>query len=436
MVCWVVLVFALGAFGTGFGEAKLFQQAKIVALDSSPGTTDYFGISIKTSGNCAIATSQANKVWPVDNKYYKYFLHIWHHNKPLDQHYFPWLRLPAPYEFSISGCTVAILRPDSDFSFTEYNQASEEFVTIKVTQGEFLGSGHDRVLFTSIAVAKDLIALGAPYVEDIGLHNVGNVYILKRNEAGDWKYASVVPPPFERAVEYLQFGMKVAFSEDGTTLVTNSRKGLFIYRRDGEKTFKNEAFFRWGGSYIGVGRAVFNEQVLDGNILYERTSHGIWTRTRFPISTTAKSALSRDAIYVANHKADTNGFNNNGAVYAYRRTSNGWDTEPTTVLTEIEPRHGEYFGTQLAVDEEGDTLLISSAYNYVRSRRGHVFVFKAPPQPWNWVCHCDLTTKPYLNCLEECRYARGAWNWSCNNQIAIDWESDQIQTLKQECNTN
>ncbi|WP_165252335.1 Ig-like domain repeat protein [Paludisphaera soli] len=259
----------------------------------------------------------------------------------------------------------------------------------------------------------DVVAVASPGAPVSGQVGVGNVAIYERT-GREWAETAVLTRPGPETAPYL-FGVQVALSDDGSTLVVggggqpSSPYTLFIYERDAaDWTFTQRVDLEYGYSSNGVQRFSRLAVSGDGDVIAVGSPNDyglptqpsvvrVLTRGVEDWSVTAELAppdagagrtfgasvaLSADGGTLAvGAERDLVQGSDAGAVYVYREAAGAWGV-PERI--DAAP-NGSNFGSWVSLSGDGATLLISGvevAPGPILEARGAAYVYEADGPGW------------------------------------------------------
>jgi hypothetical protein len=208
------------------------------------------------------------------------------------------------------------------------------------------GAASDR-FGISVAIERDVVVVGAPFMANDGVAQVGAAYVFVRDAAG-WRQQVRRAGPRDRAQDF--FGLGVAVS-GGTVLFGSPRDGqvgaglVYVAVRDGD-AWTDEGPLSIG---VGAGSAFFGTSVAVS-------------------SDTAVVGAPRESL---RHGGE-------GAVYVFHRDDHGWALQTKLVP----PDEATGFGASLVL--EGDTLLVGAPDTVIDGRiaAGKVYAFVRDGAAW------------------------------------------------------
>ena len=155
-------------------------------------------------------------------------------SSPASPYYTPTNILPSPTvgerkSLSISGEGTFVLGlPDSNkvYISTSLNLQAKELPKSNADPQQQFGRCVD------ITATGDIIAVGAPMMNNVATTNTGGVYMFKKDSSvttNKWEQIALLSPP--NSVKVNQFGKKVGFSDDDTLLAIVSNEMILVYER-------------------------------------------------------------------------------------------------------------------------------------------------------------------------------------------------------------
>ncbi|HET7921658.1 MAG TPA: hypothetical protein VFM15_02775 [Gammaproteobacteria bacterium] len=212
----------------------------------------------------------------------------------------------------------------------------------------------------SVALSDDgrVLLVGAPEtIENTvsgGLAQVGRVYVFLRGDRHfDTRPARRLDDPDPVALD--EFGARVALSENGRTALVSA-----------------------SGGDTGVAR-VFVFDSADGSLLatLESPDNGADC-----FGQSLALSATGDVALVSANCAEIAGLRWAGKVYVYARDGGGWSPTPLAVLTEPVPARNDFFGTGVALSDDGNTALIGSDNYSSDDPVGRAYVFTRSGGNW------------------------------------------------------
>jgi hypothetical protein len=220
--------------------------------------------------------------------------------------------------------------------------------------------------------AKGVFTDGSEVDGDVGTADRPGAVYLFNNSGGTWTQIAYVKASNTSSND--QFGTTLALSGDGSTLAVGARyednatAGVIT---DGSEV----AGHTGGGLYYSTGAVyVFSN------------SSGAWVQTAYVKSSSPESfdffgnsvALSNDGTTLAvGAPGEDNGFTgiltdgseaggggtreDSGAVYLFSNSSGTW--EPTTYIKAADASEDDFFGVDLALSGDGETLVVGTPYD-------------------------------------------------------------------------
>lgn len=268
--------------------------------------------------------------------------------------------LPAPGENIVFSTALALSGDGGTLAVAMYRSDAGSSASVRIYEREGGGWTNTEELTVpyggflpeiALSADGDVLAVGAPQGRSDDPAHQGFVRIYTAT-AGDWGLTAELVAPGDPTSD--QFGLSVALSGDGKTLVAGA-----VPPAPGQPS-------RPGVAYV----------FEDGATGWGLTSQ-IASPSSFGFGTNA--ALSRDGehLLVQGFDADADPQFYHGVVYAYGRDGSGWTLEDRFVG---EPRD-EVFGRSLALDVDGSTAVVGSTG--VGGGRGAAFVYGRAGSAWS-----------------------------------------------------
>ena len=233
------------------------------------------------------------------------------------------------------------------------SQKREFGQSVKVGLGTQASDGEAGDKFgTSVSISGDYAVIGSPgFANSVGNKN-GKAYVFKRS-GSSW-IQEVILAPFANPGDH--FGHSVAISGDYIVV---------------------------GSPYAGI-----NQNTNRGKVhIFKRTGTS-WTQTinfsasdgmmndEFGISV----AISGDYAVVGSHRHNTNGNNDQGKAYVFKRTGTSWAQESTLMASD--GAADDYFGISVSIS--GDYVVVGSHLHNTdgNDNQGKAYVFKRTNTTW------------------------------------------------------
>jgi hypothetical protein len=204
---------------------------------------------------------------------------------------------------------------------------------------------NDESFGRSVAIAGDLIAVGAEHDNTIGQPYAGAVYLFRRTRHG-WFHQQKLVPDQLGANDH--FGHCLAMNRTLLAVGTWSSKNVYIYRRD-----------------AGVWNL--------SQVVHDATPGDTGFGTRV--------ALYGNTLVVGAQKTDHSDRTDAGAVVVFERDEDGMFTE-VQKLTSLEPENNDHFGSSVAVFNS--TIVVGAAGDDhgADTDAGSVHVFSRIENEW------------------------------------------------------
>lgn len=264
---------------------------------------------------------------------------------------------------------------------------------------------------TSIAMSGDTIAVSAEFDTENGTLS-GSVYIFNYDGTNWIQQAKLFPKDGD---EFLYFGYSIALFEDTLVAASNRRTtggkldiGIaYIFEFDGTTWVEKQAIvpptdrLRGFASSIAVQNntivvgspAVHTDEVSNSGALFVYEYIGsFWQHTNSIYPTDPQSFsnfgtpvdLSGDVI-VAGSERHSDGLNEQGTVYVYRRSGNGWTEEARLLASNGESN--DHFGYSVGISH--DTIVVGAPWadlpNGSANNSGMAYLFQRLDGQWNQV---------------------------------------------------
>ena len=268
------------------------------------------------------------------------------------------------------------------------------------------GAAQDNFGF-SVALSGDTAVIGA-YWDDDGFTHQGSAYVFTRSGT-TWTQQKKLTAPV--GVTDQQFGYSVAVSDDtvlvgavGDRVGANDDQGsAYVFTRTGNDWTQEAQLVAVGGAAgDGAGQAVglsgdsavvgaLNDDVgtnLDQGSAYIFARTGTtWDQQAHLTASDGAAAdlfgraaaISGDTALIGAEWDDTDGRENQGSAYIYRRSGAMWPQQEK--LTASDGALGDLFGTSVAIS--GDAGIIGASFDDVgfNPDQGSVYVFGQPTDP-------------------------------------------------------
>lgn len=268
------------------------------------------------------------------------------------------------------------------------------------SEREQFESRSDRAAFgRSVAVAGDIVAIGAPKATTVG-HHAGAVDLFDRTEAGR-RRTRITPSD---AGEGARFGWSLALESDRLLVSADAAEGdrgtAYVFEREGgEWVERTRLTGESPGDFFGTDVDINGTSALVGAVyedtaagekagaayLFEREG-GEWVeRSRLAASDAAAHdhfggavALAGDQAAIGAATSDTS-VENAGATYVFERQERGWTEQAR--LTASDGSANDGFGWAVALDD-GRLLGAADFESSQGTYAGAVYVFDRTDEGW------------------------------------------------------
>lgn len=252
----------------------------------------------------------------------------------------------APYKNTNIGMAYVFTRTASGWTLTG------EILNPEPDEGDSFGDG------VALNANGRIAIIGASGDVSSALGGIGEAYVFTLI-ADDWTHIGTLPNP--EPFDLGALGRTV-------TLSTNGRVALL------GAASSNASI----GSY--VGEAYVFEQTSSGWIEASRLVNPEPDRYDYFGDAIALSGNGRTALIGAPYDEAANSLNA-GEAYIFTSSNDGW--EHTTTLSNPNPTRYDLFGKPVALDDNGDTALISSS-NTTAEGRGEISIFSRTNSEWRY----------------------------------------------------
>jgi hypothetical protein len=246
---------------------------------------------------------------------------------------------------SRDGSTLVIGSPYSDAVGTNrgrayvYTQTAgvwnlvKELYASDAADSDFFGSG------TSISSDGSVIVVGAERNHANGQADQGAAYIYHKS-GGTWPSTQSQKITMAENDADSYFGISVALSDDGYTLVVGSSHHDNVATNEGALFI----FERGSGTWTQTKKMWASDFATGGDMLL---GHSV--------------AISGDGtiIVAGAYGNDTTG-SNRGAVYIYVKSGGVWPTTETQLLRDNDANNEDYFGWHVSMSQSGDRIIVGA----------------------------------------------------------------------------
>lgn len=243
--------------------------------------------------------------------------------------------------------------------------------------------------------------------------NVGSVYIFEKNNG--WVDAptnqvtelfSPIVQNLKRSYNFDQMGYSLSITPDASRILVGCDDCSIVFHKPTVATYNrpgtenNKRFPRVIPNNGILDLNTAGAQETDAKALgYNRTQ--IFTPDDVIASEiignhTQALAISRDGLtcVVGSYKHTISGISSAGAAYVFEYTNNSW-TQVAKLTSSTGPAAADYFGTAVAISDDGSTVTIGAMQEDVLSTNaGALFVFERPGAFGTWT---DTTEDAYLH---------------------------------------
>lgn len=232
------------------------------------------------------------------------------------------------------------------FGHSEDATAEADPIETKLTASD---GAHGDLFGHSVAFDGDTALIGAPGADIDGQRDQGAAYVFERD--GDtWVQQQKLIA--DDGASLHEFGLDVALAGDTAVVGSRTANAVYVFVRQDGQWIQQARLSR----AVGVPNDYFGAHV----------------------------ALSADGntVVIGADGEDVNGLTNHGAAYVFTRTGDVW-SGPTQLLAS-DAHAWAVFGVSVAIDPDGDTLLIGAELGHVGATQyqGKAYVFSRAGNTW------------------------------------------------------
>ncbi|TXG76443.1 hypothetical protein E6P97_03445 [Patescibacteria group bacterium] len=268
--------------------------------------------------------------------------------------------------------------------------------------------------YSAISADGNTLATCAYLDEELGLTDVGSVYVFTRS-GSTWSQQARLNAGDAASGD--GFGSSVSLSSDGNTLAIGASLddntggtdagSVYVFTRSGT-TWSQQTRFQAndaaGNSYFGshavtlsgdgrtIGVGAYNARSTSGAVYIFDYVKNAWSEVRLQASDAAANdqfgfrvALSSDGntLAIGSWYDDNSGGTNAGSVYVFTRSGTTWTQQ--TRLQANDAAANDNFGWSVALSSDGNTLAVGSSYddNSGGANAGSVYVFTRSGSTWS-----------------------------------------------------
>lgn len=296
-----------------------------------------------------------------------------------------------------------------------------------------LGFGNSFDYFgSSVDIYENNIIIGIPKADFGGVINQGKARVLRKSSSGQW-LTSFVGSTLSASDgdNDDEFGTVVVI-EDSIAVVSAQKADVngipnqgkvYVYTRDGQvwnedailidaQGNSNQGFgcsLAVEGNYIFIGSQQKNiNGVIQGAVVVFKKEGGSWVQQPDLIASDGAEFdffgmnidVSGSYAVVGAHHHDTNGNDNQGKVYIYRKQGGSWVEDQ--ILTELNGDEEDYFGSDVAIDGDYIVIGVGGYDTDGLTDAGKANVYKRIGA--NWELQAEIKPSPISSYLEFARF--------------------------------